>query len=338
MWLKLHSRRIPLYGHGRVFRIRVWVLTIVWFCLLVLLFQRGIVGDWILRRGFPLALPRRVGHSFEISRVGIEHLSVVPERGLRVSVTPARVKSILRSASPAGWLVPAGIIRDGTAVYGKWLPKRSPASNSIPVTVCCNKSAGYSPKVVFRFPFSDFNQILRREMAEKWRDENEYFLGTYNFEQRIWFDSLSISSLPRPQPLPEAGATNLPTLRLNIRATGRLRYKVQDGVFKARITAKVQELSGTITLVPERHDDGVGFIYSCKVDKLKLAVKKMAPWLEKRLAQDLKHSIERSMNKRKRLKKFAQMRIPDWAPFDTVIDIKLLPKQTEMPSVQESHE
>jgi hypothetical protein len=52
----------------------------------------------------------------------------------------------------------------------------------------------------------------------------------------------------------------------------------------------------------------------------------MAPWLEKKFADDLKDSIERSLNKRKRRREFAKMRVPYWVPLDTDVDIGLTEK------------
>ena len=297
-------------------RRQLQILVLVWLVLVVVLFQMGYVGELILRRGAPLLLPLKLNNGFEITRVGIDDLPIVPYVGVRVSAAPEKLKSLLRSVSPLFYLLPAGIVRDDLVIYGKWVPEKAPVKYTVPLTVCCNKNAGEAPYVALRYPFDDFNTLLKAESAERWRDKDDYFLGTYTHEHRIWFSSLFIRTVKRE--------CRSDPIRLKIKATGRLRYKVQDGIIKARITGDVQELSGEIQLIPVKHKDGIGFDYSCRVDALNLSVKKMAPWVEKRLEKSLKHSIVRSMNKRKRIKRFAQLRLPDWIPLDTVVDIQLI--------------
>jgi hypothetical protein len=261
-------------------------------------------------------LPADVGSGFAVTKVVTEHLPVVPARGLRISISPHRLKSILKDISPLFVLIPPGIIEDGVVLYGTWVPEKA-SDYVVPISINCSNAAGDSPQIIFRYPFDALNALLKIEMAEDWREEDEYFLGTYTRTQRIWFKKLSIKT-ERPLPASETS----PVL-LQIRAEGRLRYKVEDVIIDATITAKVKELAGIITLEPELHKEGMGFKYRCSVDKIRLSVKNMAPWLERRLAGDLRKSTERSMNKRRRRKLFAQMRIPTWVPLDTHIDIGL---------------
>jgi hypothetical protein len=300
---------------GRRRRIRLRVLAGAWLVLIVVLFQTGYVGDLILKRGAPLLLPLKLDDGFEITSIKVESLPVVPPLGIRVTATPKEVKKLLRSASLFAYLLPPGLIRNNLVIHGKWVPRKANIKYTVPLSIYCNKGAGTKPYVVLRYPFEDFNVLLKSESAERWRDEDDYFLGTYTHEHRIWFKSLFIRTITRE--------SRTDPIRLTIRATGRLRYKVQDGIIKARISGDVRELSGEIQLVPVKHKNGIGFDYSCRVDVVKLSVKKMAPWVEKRLSKTLKKSITRSMNKRKRLKRFAQMRLPEWVPLDTVIDIQL---------------
>jgi len=302
-------------------KVRLWILCIIWLVCFVSIWQLGIIGNWILRRGAPLLLPAEFDSGFAITKIVSENLPVIPERGLRVSITPQRLKSILADISPLFKIIPPGIIEDGLVVHGTWVPEKA-TGYSVPITINCSSAAGDSPQIIFRYPFDELNGLLKIELAEDWREEDEYFLGTYTRTQRIWFNELSIKS---EAPLE---VTEKSPILLRIRAEGRLRYKMEDGIIDATITAQVKELAGIITLEPEPHKAGIGFKYRCSVDNIRLSVKKMAPWLERRLAADLQKSTERSMNKRRRRKLFAKMRVPYWFPLDTKLDIGLTESQT----------
>jgi len=313
--IKLHNKNQDKISR-RAHKIRLWILVTIWLACFITMWQMGIVGGWILRRGAPLLLPLKIDGGFTISKLVMEDIPIVPERGVRISITPLRLKSMLKDINPMLSAIPPGLIRNGVVIYGDWVPEKA-SDHIVPITISCNEKAGEYPIIMFRYPFDELNSLLIVELAEDWRDEDDYFLGTYTLTQRIRFNALRVRTI-KPLPVNETSP-----IKLNIKASGQLRYKVQDGALKARITADVQELSGTITLIPELHKKGIGFKFSTKVDKLKLSVKKMAPWLERKLAGDLQHSIERSMNKSKRRRKFAKMRIPYWVPIDTCLDIEL---------------
>jgi hypothetical protein len=200
------------------------------------------------------------------------------------------------------------------------VPESTGGEHSIPISICCNEDAGMFAQVVFRYPFDELNTLLLAELAEDWRDKDEYFLGTYTRNQRIWFNSLKVKSAMQSDA--EGGAP----LVFDIHASGRLRYMVEDCVFGARITAKVKQLDGEVRLTPELHKHGVGFKFDGVINHLKISVNNMAPWLEHKLERDLRHSLEHSLNKRKRVRKFARMRLPYWVPLDTVFDVELTNK------------
>ena len=140
----------------------------------------------------------------------------------------------------------------------------------------------------------DLNALLKAELADDLHDTESYIFGTYDLNQRVEFRTLSVQSAETSQVLPDA------PLRFLVRATGRLRYQFKDGIVGARVTAKVRTLSGRMEFTPVSHEDGVGLDYRCVVDALKISVDNMSPWLERKLAGELKESIERSQNKRRR--------------------------------------
>ncbi len=297
--------------------ILLWILCSAWVACLVVFWQGGFLGNWLLEDIAPKYLPADLDDGFFVTKVVVEDQPIIPRRGLRISVSPQQLRNLLRKSSPLFTIIPPGIITDDVVVHGKWVPEKAEEAYSVPITINCSEDSGDRPRIAFRYPVKDLNALLQVEMKEDWRDEDEYFLGTYSKEQRIWFDSLSVKSIGRETEIYDA------PILFTIMASGRLRYNVKDGPIGARITAKIKKLNGTVTLIPEKHSKGVGFKYSLKVDDLDMSVKKMAPWLEKKFARDIKDSIERSLNKRKRRREFAKMRIPYWFPLDIDIDIEL---------------
>lgn len=304
-------------GSGKRSNKRIWILYCVFFVSLVVFWQGGFFGYWILTKAVPAFLTVDLDDGFSIDGISLVKYPVIPERGLRISIRPDQLKSLLKASSPLFAILPPGIITDSVTVKGSWVSEKEGGEHVVPITINLSDETGVVPVIAFRYPIDDFNALLQAELAEDWRDEDEYFLGTYTRGQRIWFDSISIKSKPNLADLPDA------PILFTIEAKGRLRYEVNDGPVGARITAKVKKLSGTIELIPEKHSKGVGFGFKTTVDALDLSVKKMAPWLEKKFAKDLKNSLERSMNKRRRRKEFAQMRVPYWVPLDINIDIEL---------------
>jgi hypothetical protein len=276
-----------------------------------------LLGGWILKRGAPRLLPVEFNDGFAITKLSVEHLPLVPERGLRISASPAKIKAVLREITPLSGLIPPGLICAGAVLHARWVPENADAKYSIPITICCNTNAGLFARVVFRYPFDELNELLKIEMAEKWHDRDEYFLGTYALNKRIWFNSLDVKSIMQS----DEGAGS--PLLLAIHATGRLRYNVEDGIIDATITAKVKSLDGKITLTPEPHKNGIGFKFDGVIERLDVSAKRMAPWLEHKLGRELRRSLEHSLNKRKRLRQFAKIRLPYWVPLDTVLDIEL---------------
>ncbi len=295
----------------------LWILCSIWMACIVVVWQGGFFGNWLLTDIAPRYLPADLDDGFFVTKIVVEDQPIVPERGLRISISPKQLKDLLRDANPLFAIIPPGIIADDVVIYGEWVPEKAAEEYAVPITINCSVDSGDMPRISFRYPVKDLNSLLQSELEEDWRDEDEYFLGTYSKEQRIWLDSLSVRSIGKRSELADA------PILFTIMASGRLRYNVKDGLIGARITAKIKKLNGTVTLIPEKHSKGVGFKYSCEVDDLDISVKKMAPWLEKKFAGDINDSIGRSLNKRKRRREFAKMRIPYWVPLDIDIDIEL---------------
>ena len=70
-------------------------------------------------------------------------------------------------------------------------------------------------------------------------------------------------------------------------------------------------------------EDGTGFDYSARVEALDIRADNMAPWLERRVADALAKSIERSQNKRRKKAKMARHRLPSWLPLEVSLEVEL---------------
>ena len=203
--LKLQKKSLDA-SHRRAHKIRMWILVGIWLVCFVTMWQMGIVGGWILRRGAPLILPVKIDDEFSISKLVIEDIPVIPERGLRLSITPQRLKYMLKDINPMLAAIPPGLIRDGVVLYGEWAPEKAPGY-TVPISISCNNRAGEYPRIMFRYPFDELNSLLKLELAEDWRDEDDYFLGTYTLTQRISFNTLSVRTI-KPLPVSEVSPIN----------------------------------------------------------------------------------------------------------------------------------
>ncbi len=297
--------------------VRLWLLCAAWIACILLMWHSGVAGGWLLQHVMPRYLPRDLDDGFVITQVTLEDCPLVPDRGLRLSISPSRLRRLLRDVSPLFRLLPPGLIREDVVLRGLWLPEKASPQHALPITVSCNGEAGDAPWAVFRFPVDDLNALLKAELAEEWRETEDYILGSYDINQRVWFRTLSIQSEDAPRGLPDA------PIRFTIGASGKLRYNFEDGIIDATVSAKVKRLNGTVEFLPVRHKDGIGFEYACRIETLDIAVDNMAPWLERKVADELKDSIERSLNKRRKREKYQRMRLPHWTPLNLVVDASI---------------
>jgi hypothetical protein len=298
-------------------RIRLWGLCSVWLLCAVLAWQRGVVGDAIRKHGAAHVLPVDLGDGFTITRVAVEDRALAPVRGACLSFSPDLFRDVLRNVSPWFAFLPPGVIREDVVLHGVWLPEGAPPELALPLMISCNRKARRSPWFSFRFHVDDLNALLRVEMADDWHESEEYLFGHYDLNQRIWFRTLSIQSENAYRKHP-----NTP-VKLYVHATGRMRYNVEDGIIDATITPDVKALDGLVQLTPVYHDDGIGFDYLSSIDSFKIAVDNMAPWLERKIAAELKSSMERSLNKRRKRERYSKIRMPLWVPLNVVVDIEI---------------
>jgi len=296
---------------------RVWVLFAVWFSLLACLWVSGTFGKWILHYALPTALPRDLGDGLEISGISFERLSPVPERGVQVAISSSRLRSILRNAQPWTVLLPPGIISDGVVIHGRWNSAKAAETPSLPFRLFCDDSTGDHPRLTFRYPVDELNRLLRAELSDEMKKEEDWVFGTYDLNQKLTFRAFSLHSLDEPP----RGQVIQREFRFS--ATGRIRYNFQDGPIDATVTAEVEELSGACTLIVARDENRITLGYNAEIKRLDLSAKNTPPWAERKLARKLRASLERSLNKRRKKQKLAALLVPDWVPLDLVVDIHI---------------
>ncbi|HAS83632.1 MAG TPA: hypothetical protein DCS43_13420 [Verrucomicrobia bacterium] len=296
-----------------------WLLLLA-VVLLAFGWQYGYIGAtlrcYVLPRALPLVMERDgiVIHAAESAPVAARPL---PDPGLQVTVSQAYLYDLVERSPLPAWLVPPGLLVDGCEVHAEWIPPDLKGAVRIPIVLRLDASAGLLPRVYFRFSAAELNTLLSEQFAEDWSDTESYFLGEYDLNQRIWFRSFRLTS--PAQPRCQASAP----IRFTAEATGRLRYGFKDGFVSARITANVRRLVVSFEFTPAEHRNGIGFGYRARVEVLDLSADRMAPWLERRLANSLRGSMERSLNKRRKREKMERHRLPRWLPLDLAVDVYL---------------
>jgi len=296
-------------------------------CVLVVLivgvcWQQGWIGRclrwqiqrWCLPRGFAAG---QVTVDAVVQDAGEEHPAWV--EGVQITVSPAWLDALVVASPYPAILMPPGFWEHGLRATGRLAFEQEGLSPYVvPFVVQCQDQAGLRPVLQARFPADRLNLILRESFAEDWTERGEYLLGSYDLEQSLRFDALRIRSIDA-----DAVAAMAPIV-LQARATGRLRYRFQDGWVRARITARVPVLEIRFVLVPEMHPEGIGFDYRAQIEKLELQVDRMAPWLERRLAKRVRKSLERSLNRERKRARLARQRLPLWLPLALSVDIEIV--------------
>lgn len=301
-------------------RVRPWLRRLFAGLLLAALWQHGAIGGGLRRYLLPPVLPPLLRHyGIEIHHMGrgVPSSGFAEDRGLRITVSRAYLMGLLQGSPFPAWLVPPGLIADGFEIGADWTPAKLKQAARIPVVLRLAATAGRLPQVRFRFPAGELNSVLSAEFAEDWSDTEEYWLGHYDLNQRIWFDTFTFQSLDMPR------RSVADPVRFSAQATGRLRYWFKDGPVSARLTAEVRRLAVVFELKPVEHDDGIGFDYRVRIRDLKLTADRTAPWLEKRLTKAIRRSMERSLNKRRKRERMARRRLPVWLPLDVAVDLEL---------------
>ncbi len=294
---------------------RVTTLAAVLAGLLVWAWFRGLVADALVLGIARWCLPVRLGGEGEVTAVARRSVSLVPESGALLAVSPARLRAIVGEALGGTWFIPPGLIRDGLLIEGRWF--REGGERAIPVAIACTPAVGEHPRFVFRYPGRTFHAMLGDDAAYTTAREKEYLLGHYDLVQSLTFRTAEITSRA-PDGMPRFGERVV-----DVSAVGRARFQVIDGWASARATAAVKRLRGRLFVRPVVHGDGIGIDYEVKIDEMTADVNNVAPWADRKLSESLRESCERSMNKPRKRERMARRRLPAWFPFDMEVDIRL---------------
>lgn len=280
----------------------------------------GLAGRLVGCLILPLLLPLRVNKAIEISALTRDKPPAIHEKGLVLTIGSDRLRKIMHGAFCISRLFPPGLIRDGMVLKGSWMPDkfRLPEGNRLPFMIVIDDDTRH-PGLVFRYPAAAVNELMKDEIAEALRSEEEYILGTYNIIYYITFQTLRIYS--EEQDLDTAIQARL----LICDATGKVRFKFEENLLDLRATGRVKKLRGRFDIRVIRDDEGIGFSYKVKIEELDIDVHNLANWGDRRVSKKLRRSWEKSLNKEKKQKRLAKVRLPEWVPLDLVVDFQLTP-------------
>jgi hypothetical protein len=305
-------------GRRRIRRL----LLLCFVLLLVVLWQQHWMGRLLRQQVNYWLLPR----TFAEERVVLQPLAVVYSdveaplvEGVALTVSPAWSRSVLQASPFPALLLPPGFLVDGLVSSGSvGFPQPDGSLLKVPVYLRMQNAVGMVPHLRLRFPAASLNRLLDAAFAEDWTETGEYLLGSYDLEQRIRFDLIRLHTVATDVVRPM-----FPIILEGV-ATGELRYRFRDGWFRAQITARVRELRISFVLIPIAHPDGIGFDYRAKIEKLDIRVRRMPRWVERRLARTVLHSLERSLNHRRKRERMARNRWPLWLPMALSVDAEIV--------------
>ncbi len=275
---------------------------------------RGQVNRWFLPR------------SLLDGRLTLQPFALEPDaaepplvEGFQLTVSPEWVRTVLRGSPFPGFLVPPGLVKHGLMTSGSVFFSDDDGSDYLfPFYVDVRDDVGLVPHIKVRFPASYLNVLLDDAFADDWTERGEYLLGSYDLDQRIRFDRILVWTVDTDAARP------LYPLVFRATATGQLRYRFRDGWFRARVTARVRELTISFVLIPVAHPDGIGLDYRARVETLDLRVRRMPRWVERRLAKSVRSSLQRSLNHRRKRERLARQRLPLWLPMALSVDIEIV--------------
>ena len=287
------------------------VLTVLWFS--------GSAG-WLVRRAIlPRFAPRKLGSSFMIFAFGPEERFTHDTRGVTLLLNPARAEDIVRGALPiASRVLPPGIFVHGFNIQCIWMPhgEKDSSMGVIPLWIVIDRNSGYEPVLKGRMPVNEINRYLKEDLEEGLTSREEWFFGHYEVIYQISFNSMRILS--------DTGVNAADGRRkLSLLADGKVRIKYDDKPISARTTADVHELRVEVDLTFIPRDDKFALSYEARVTELNMNVNNMLQWGDKRVAESLRKSLEKSMNRRKNKERAMKLKIPAWAARDMIVDLKL---------------
>jgi hypothetical protein len=280
----------------------------------------GLVGAALIA-ALNLRAPLALSDEVFLRQFAYRETTGTPTRGLRVVMNPDRLRRDLCATDWRYRLIPPGIFNQKRVLSGGWSPRTytNALNGPIPFEVVFDNAAPWRPQASMQLPAAEFNRVLSQRMGDRLSSREDYVFGHYDLMQDPEFDALTISSETVPSAVP------IQRRQLHVSATGSLRVRVEDGPLAIQSTANVKELAGTIDIDVLRDEAGLGFRHRVTIKVLRLSMDNVPPWLERVIAERLRDSMERSLNRKKKRERVSKRRYPTWIPLDIALTIRLSP-------------
>lgn len=293
----------------------VAVLTVSWFS--------GICGYLSYSFILPRLLPFDCGHGLQITALS-QGYAAGPERsdGAVLTISRDRLAGLLAAFSQKACLLPPGLIHDGMLITGTWSSgDNSPTEkNVLPFCVAISeKTPDSQPSLKCRYSVNTVNRLLSESVARKAAEkkDREWIFGKYDLDQYIKFSTFHLYSQTNI-------VASTQTRRFPYAATGEIRYEFEDGLLHIRTTPRVK-MRGAIELQVFRYDDKFSLQYNIIIDDLDADVSNLPPFLDRRVADDIKRKLLKNLNKKRKKEEFARKEFHNAIPVD--INIELILKE-----------
>ena len=242
-----------------------------------------------------------------------------PATGIVLRVNAPRLKKLAHEA--LGWkahAIPPGTIPERLSVAGsiRVLLDDEAAEVWLPFVVTIQPETPH-PHLSVRLPSDLVNQALLYEGSFAHKDKRKkYALGHYNIIHSLRFDTATLHSAPD-------GKRPITFRKIDGYATGEVRFKLKENLFRARTTARVRRMNLKCDLDFSRYVDGIGLSYKITIPKLDADINNLAPMFEGRPVEAIRKALEDSIARPRNLEKLSRKRLPSYIPLDLEIDIEV---------------
>lgn len=295
------------------------------FVLLAVLWFSGAVGSLV--RFAAVKLAPMESAKYRITYVGKGSVPS-PAMGAELSISRERIERMLREY--LGWkasLLPPGIVPENYSVSGFVMVRVDDDAEIVELPFAVRVVPGLAaPALHVRLPADYVNDALDYDGSFANRQKRrKYFLGHYDQEQWVWFDSGLLESS-----LSERELRNPVTFRrIEGYVTGRVRFKVRDSFAKASTSAKIRRMEVRCDLDFRKYTDGVSMMYKITIPKLDANINNLAPMFESRPVEALRNSLERSLSRQKKLDRVARKRFHPAIPLDLAIRLEIFDPEAD---------
>ncbi len=284
------------------------LFLVVWFS--------GALG-WLVRTLAVTTVPR-TGGNYTITAINEVGFSD-PATGIVLRVNAPRLKKLAYEA--LGWkayAIPPGTIPERFAVTGsiRVLLDDEAAEAWVPFVLNIQSVTSH-PHLSVRLPSDLVNQALLYEGSFAHKDKKKkYALGHYNIIHSLRFDTATLHSAPD-------GKRPITFRKIDGYATGEVRFKLKENLFRARTSARVRRMDLKCDLDFRRYVDGIALSYKITIPKLDANISNLASMFESGPIEAIRKALEDSIARPRNLEKLSRKRLPHYIPLDLEIDIEV---------------